>query len=388
MSVLDVSSVYLSMPCIAITLMLTYKKNKRIIFAKTGLIKVLVSFFIIILMITLSQVIHGNDADELLKMTIFGFMLFVLALCIVCIYLNAYGENAFKFALADILCVAFINSLAAVLVLFSKELRELIYTVISTSPTNEIHLELGMRSSGLFYFGGSVMSMFNCLAMYFALVYKSNYKLKGMFFYPLAFVLAMGAFVSGRMGLMLIIIMFIFIMLTPYRISLVDKNKVFNLLIFSILSCVLVFIFQYEKVHHLLAWALEVFINYFNDGSVSSKSTTVLATMYKFPSNILIGDGYFSQEGIGSDSGYILIGFYFGVIGVLSYLTVFLLHSTVVMNCKNIILKRCLLFTIAIVIVGNFKDIYLFASNGVTQVYFIFLLFSLMSVKKNNSSIV
>lgn len=89
------------------------------------------------------------------------------------------------------------------------------------------------------------------------------------------------------------------------------------------------FIFMFYLIstnEEAVSWAFELFINYFNKGSLSSESTDSLYNMFILPNNLrtwFVGDGIaFDSIGsfyMNSDVGYIRSVFYWGIIGSLVY---------------------------------------------------------------------
>ncbi|MBD8163460.1 hypothetical protein [Erwinia persicina] len=380
MSLFGISSIYLSLPIVAFNFLYNAFNRKYQKIKQQDLLLLLLAVLVLFIMITLGLIVHNSDSLDLLRMTFFGSMIFFVSFMLVSNYINHNAERALPVLMRDIFLVAVVNSFVAVLVLVSKEARELIYSVVTTSPKNELHLTIGMRSSGLFYFGGSIMSMFNFVVFYIGLAYLSNYK-KKIHFYDIVMLLVvvLGTFISGRMGLIFIIALIMGVIFLPKQILKVKKSIVLKVIFFSVILFIFLVIYKYEEFRRLLNWALELFLNYINTGKISSVSTNTLETMYVLPTDILLGTGLFSQTEIGSDSGYVLLIWYFGAIAILSYLFVFFLHFMLVTATHNKILFRLFVFTLTAVLIGNFKDIYLFASNGISQIYFIMLAFALLT---------
>ncbi|WP_336797009.1 hypothetical protein [Erwinia aphidicola] len=382
MSLFGISSIYISLPIVTFNFLYNAYIGKYQKISQQDFLWLLLAMLVLILMITSGLIYHNSDSLDLLRMTSFGAMLFFVSFMLVSNYINHNLEKALPALMRDIFLVAVVNSFVAFLVLISKEARELIYSIVTTSPKNELHLAIGMRSSGLFYFGGSIMSMFNFVAFYIGLAYLSNYKKKIQYHDILMLlVVVLGTFISGRMGLIFILALILSVVFLPQKLLKVKKTIVLKVMFFSIILFVFLVIYKYEEFRRLLNWALELFLNYINTGKVSSVSTNTLETMYLLPKDILLGTGLFSQTEIGSDSGYVLLIWYFGIIAILSFTFVFFMHFMLVVTKHDKILLRLFVCSLTAIIIGNFKDIYLFASNGVSQIYFIMLVFSLLMKK-------
>ena len=115
---------------------------------------------------------------------------------------------------------AFVNAVFAIMLTISGPLRSIIFSVVDTHPANAHHLNLGVRSSGLFYFGGSILSVFDFIALYLVAILLSNYKFKQVtkLFYGIVFlVITIGLFLAGRFGVVLSILGCVFILVFPVR---------------------------------------------------------------------------------------------------------------------------------------------------------------------------
>ncbi len=373
-SLFSVSGIYLSFPLLLIWTIISLCKNKCIYIKKRNAL-ITCSFIILILFVSCVPLLHAENYYDLIRMTSYG--LFIYLNCSLLVYCHnvTFGEKSNLIILRNIYIVGTLNALVAVLVLVVPSIRSIIYSVIDTSPLNEVHLDIGMRSSGLFYFGGSIMSVFHCLIIYIGMLYASNFKRKiSLYDYTCILINILGIFVSGRFGFLFLIFMFIFLMFINQKKSLVRKRIIINISLLAIVVIFLLLIEYYEHLKRLMDWGLEIFINYFESGKLESHSTDILQTMYLLPNNILFGNGVFSQIELSTDSGFILLIWYFGVIALIFYFFVFFVHFVVASSSTNIYWRNVFFVALSITLIGNFKDIYLFASNGITQIYIIALI--------------
>lgn len=83
-----------------------------------------------------------------------------------------------------------------------------------------------------------------------------------------------------------------------------------------------------SKINNLLQFGFELFINIFEGKGAQTSSTDVLMTMFVWPDNLktwMIGDGLWDLDGgmeyyMSTDVGYSRMLFYFGALGMLSFL--------------------------------------------------------------------
>jgi len=382
-SVLGISAIYLATPIVVFLYIYSVLKYRNQNFLSKKIIYVFLSYCIFVILISLVPILHDTDSYDLSKMTLYGIYIFILCFMLVSCYKKSYPTDFHYKMLRDIYWVSSINSIIAILVLVSDDIRGSVYSFIDTSPLNAVHIDIGMRSSGLFYFGGSIMSMFHCVVAYIGMIYVRYKKIhlgNRFFIFDLGLLIVniIAIFISGRFGAVVIFLAFVAFLFLPSRISSVDKAFLLKLL--SIFLCIgmIVLVYFYNELSRVIEWAFEFILNYTREGKIGSESTDVLKTMYRFPSDLLFGEGIFSQLLLGIDSGYILLIWYGGIATVILLLLVFSLFFIVVKSntLKNEDVYKAYVFISFLILIGNFKDIYLFASNGMTQLYFILFLLS------------
>lgn len=384
MSISGVGSAILSFPIILISSFFYFIKKDPDFLSKEVVLS-LFFYFIFVVFVTLVPFIHATDSFDLLVFVYYGLFLFVSSFMLVFCYRCHYKENYQYILLRNLYLVGSLNAVVAVLVILSPEIKDVVYSVIDTSKTNEENLTSGLRSSGLFLFGGSIMSLFHCLIVYIGLVYvkyKKLYMNNTVFIFDVILLAfnVLAVFLSGRMGGVILIITFVTILVTPSKFSRV--NKIFVLKIILLVSSVLtsIILFFYNDFKKFIEWAFELFINIFSGNEVGTASSDVLKSMYRFPSDMIFGEGVFSMIGLGIDSGYVLMTWYFGIFAILVFLAMLCSHFFIVLQKhSNADVFAVYLFCLFLILIGNFKDIYLFGSSGVAQIYFISMILCLLN---------
>ncbi|QQG27314.1 hypothetical protein JFY74_14555 [Pectobacterium carotovorum] len=345
---------------------------------------ILFSFLIAIFYSLIVIILYGAVEWFVLKLILIGSALFVSSMQIVRLYFKVYGAEAENILVSDLIFIGVINSFIAILMLLFPKVSDFFYNFISTNENNITHLQQGYRSSGLFYAGASILSVFNAMIFLlcifrFANTSPHNNIKNYMLGVICSAILLLGTLISGRLGIMLIIGVVVAIFFIPN--SPVSFKKMIFIL-FSVL-CIsmttVLIIVPWEQITGIAGWALEIFINMYKSGKIESGSTGVLFdTMYFLPKNpidILFGMGTFGRgdnvEYIDSDVGYVLMIFFGGFIAIpilfLPYVTCFIIAK----KLKDKKIKHIVFFVLFFIFVGNFKDVYLYGINGVTQLLFI-----------------
>ncbi|WP_113627384.1 hypothetical protein [Pectobacterium peruviense] len=345
---------------------------------------ILFSFLIALCYSLIIILLYGAVEWFVLKLVLIGFALFVSSMQIVRLYFKIYGADAEKILVNDLIFIGVMNAFIAILMLLSPKVSDFFYNFISTNENNITHLQQGYRSSGLFYAGASILSVFNAMVFLLCVFrFANNSSRNNMKNYMLGIIcsatLLLGTFISGRLGIILIIGVIVAVFFIPN--SPVSFRKML-FIIFSVLCismATILIVVPWEQITGIAGWALEIFINMYKSGKIESGSTGLLFdTMYFLPKNpidMFFGMGTFGRgdnvEYINSDVGYVLMIFFGGFIAIpilfLPYVACFIFAKT--LKDKNI--KYIVCFVLFFILIGNFKDVYLYGINGVTQVLFI-----------------
>ncbi|MFM5019586.1 hypothetical protein ACEUDO_01235 [Aeromonas rivipollensis] len=384
MSMHNIGTVLLSSPIIFLVFCLfLIKENPKILSRK--IIFSLFSYLLLVIFVAAVLLIHATNSFELIAFVVYGLIIYINAIMLVTCYRCLYIDDYKYKLLRNVYLAGCINAVFTILVLLSPDVRDILYSIIDTSPQNEEHLASGIRSSGLFVFGGSLMSLFHCLIIYIGLVYiqhKKNHKNIKLSFIDLVliFLNVIAVFLSGRMGVLILIIGFLAILFFPERFTRANRRLVLNAIFLLTATLTGLVIFFYNEFKVFIEWAFELFINVLSGNEATTASSEVLKSMYHFPNEIIFGEGVFSSRELGIDSGYVLLTWYFGVFAVLATLILLFYNFLLALqNNKNRDMLAVYITCLCLILIGNFKDVYLFGSNGITQVYFISMLLCFFS---------
>ncbi|MGU5558851.1 O-antigen polymerase [Aeromonas caviae] len=379
MSIKGVSTYLVSLfMLLALSFLLNVKLTKSAVF-------VMLSFVFLLSFNIANSILHVSFDLYLIKVTLIGMILFLNAFLLVSCYQKIYAAEAEKAVLKSVLIIASINSLFAILFIIFGSLRSFFYLFLDTNPLNSHHMNLGVRSSGLFYFGASILSAFNFIIMYLSCVYYSIYAVTRndkLFSIVAFFFSVIGVFLSGRFGLMLSLLGSLIVIFLPERFHFIKKKQLLTYIYMVAVVLLPLVYFYYDALELIFNRTFELFINYINGNGFNSESTDVLSKMYFLPDNIIFGDGIFGRDSestyIHSDSGYVLMLFYSGFLGVAIYLLHFLF--VLLMGIQRFsmykvfgdkVSLRLLILCLFVLLIGNFKDVYFYGSQGVTQIFMI-----------------
>ena len=182
------------------------------------------------------------------------------------------------------------------------------------------------------------------------------------------------------------------------------KNSVWHfwghIISFFVIAIAIVTYLYYTNdfIYSNMRFAFEFIFNWIEEGTFATTSTDELKSMYKFPENIktwIIGDGYFNEPSIfdpfytggmrhyglfymGIDVGYLRFIYYFGIIGMLTFMAYFI-------GVCRICITRFKLFRwfFLSILISNFIVWFKVA----TDVYCLLALFLMVSKEENEKSI-
>lgn len=307
---------------------------------------------------------------------------------IIAILLSAYALVRI-FSMMDIPCdfnyiaklfigVVFAQSVIAVLMFVIPSFYDLMTSVqaISIDETEKMSSLSDTRIIGFGsrYFGAGIIHGLALIILAYLIrvgEYDSSI-LKASIVFLIIFAVGIGMARTTFIGFGIsILVLLPFSGLSKLNRTLVKHNimlllSVSSLILLAFMSTYVFFPMIISSVTPLFNFALEMFLNYFDSGSLITASTAELSTMYVWPNNIytyFIGDGLYSADNglyyMGTDVGYLRLIFYFGILGVVFF---FALQSTMLwvavrkIKCKGI-LFLCLLSYVLILNFKGFADL-------------------------------
>ncbi|NCO69853.1 MAG: hypothetical protein COW76_19680 [Shewanella sp. CG18_big_fil_WC_8_21_14_2_50_42_11] len=376
-----------------------YKKSRYV----KNIFNLLLVGFLYVLFVSLSSVIFFDRFDfAFVKDYIGGFLVIFSAFFIVKSYFKKYENNAFDKIIFHLFIIGFVHSLIVILVFFSEAFKDFLYSFIWVTEKQERYLfgdVLNVRLSGLLDTGFSNLStthgMLFCLGFVWLYYLKKrlNIFLSMIFTGFLATIFLSNVFI-GRSGIILSLVFvfafYIYVVLTQSIQGYVGKSNIY-LLVYLLAGLLMVLVFiDFEENKSNLEFAFEIFINFYETGSLTSSSTeTVLDTMMIFPNSgigMLLGEMNFGrgEDSIPSDLGmvYIMNG-----VGIIGLLVMFLFYLPIIYSSVHLLKDQALkyvaffvIFIILLSIILNFKDLYFVGFAGFFKILVI-LIFVLYFMK-------
>lgn len=357
---------------VAIVLVLYGAVSKRPVLAKEYLPVLSILFFIFSLS-CLSVFINDTSDFEFIK----------YPASIIAILFSAYALVR-VFAMMDISCdfnyiaklfigVVFAQSVVAVLMFVIPSFYDLMTSiqVISIDEAEKMLSLSEMRIIGFGsqYFGAGIINGLALIILAYLIrvgEYDSTMlKASALFLFIFAVGVGMARTTFIGFGVALLLLL-------PYsgilklNLRLLKRNVILllSVSVLILLAFISVYVFFpaiIVSITPLFNFALEMFLNYFESGSLTTESTSQLATMYIWPENMytyLIGDGLYSADNglyyMDTDVGYLRLLFYFGVLGILLFLSLqYYLLSVSVRKMKDG--NLLFLFVLLYIVILNFK---------------------------------
>lgn len=345
---------------------------ERAVLAKEYL-SILFILFAIFSLSCLSIFVNGTADFEFIKYPISIIAILFSAYALIRIFEIMDISYGFNHIAKLFISVVFIQSIIAAFMFVIPTFYEFMISiqVISIDEINKMSSlsEMRMIGFGSQYFGAGITNGLALIILAY-LIRVGEYDgamLKASAIFLFIFAAGIGMARTTFIGFGIAILL-----LLPYsgfiklNLALVKRNAI--LLLSGSVLILLAFIFIYilfpkviVSISPLFNFALEMFLNYFESGTLTTESTSQLANMYIFPTNIytyFIGDGLYSAgDGLyymDTDVGYLRLLFYFGVFGVFLFLSLqcyLLLVSVRGMKDSNILFAFILLY----IVILNFK---------------------------------
>lgn len=335
---------------------------------------------------SLFVVMYNNSGDYEFVTYPISLVLILLASFLISNIIKADNKDYFFSTANLIINVVLIQVLFALLMFIIPDFGELINSLLVNSDSElkklEEALQFRLVGLGSRFFGSGVVNGF-ALMLTTLIIRKYNLKKSQLFRYTVIFIVI---FTLGMMMARTTIIGFIlsFIILF-FRNDMLQqrvffKTSVFMFYVTFLPLCIsLLIVFYFPDVLRTLLFALEfgfeLFLNYFDNGSLETNSSNILKNMLVFPTEIktyVIGDGFYTDlinktYYMRTDIGYLRLIYYFGLPGLFLYLTfqIFILKQAFYSVDKS---KMFYLITIIYLLILNIK--------GFTDLIFLTVLFT------------
>jgi hypothetical protein len=264
------------------------------------------------------------------------------------------------------------------------EIRESFYYFIKSNELEELALERSLQyrlqGLGANFFIAGIMNAIALVFISYLLVYENNKLNIKLYLISFFLILVIGSAMS-RTSAVGAIIGICFLAWRSGILKLKVKNRFSKLTkyLFVIISLIaLVCIYYYntsEQFALLMRYGFDVFFNYFEEGELRSNSTDALLEVYIFPEtfkSFIIGDGLFADPlepetsyYMNTDVGYSRLLFYFGIIGVFTYL---FMHYYVVKKCWQFDKKNLYLYIMLLLL------FFILLNKGVINLMHVFML--------------
>lgn len=357
---------------IAIILVLYGICCKSSVLAKEYLPVLSILFFIFSLS-CLSIFINGTSDFEFIKYPVSIIAILFSAYALVRIFEMMDIPCNFNYIAKLFVSVVFTQCVVAVLMFVIPSFYELMTSmqVISIDEAEKMSSLSEMRIIGFGsqYFGAGITNGLALIILAYLIrvgEYDSTMlKASAMFLFIFAVGIGMARTTFIGFGIALLLLLPCSGLL-KFNLALFKRNVMLLLSVSALMSLAFISVYilfpkTIASLTPLFNFALEMFLNYFESGSLTTESTSQLATMYIFPTNIytyFIGDGLYTVDSglyyMGTDVGYLRLLFYFGVFGILSFITLqvlMLLTSTQGVPHGNTLFIVILLY----ILILNFK---------------------------------
>ncbi len=386
---LIMSAAGLALLIFAITRQAEKEKN---IFISKSFIRYLFLFLGIVLISACSLVINETRDPEFIKYPLSIVLILLAAYFIQFLIVKLHGEINYRIVFRYLIAAVFTQVVLALIMFMVPAVSVFLQNIQNSASTLDSHLleETGgfrLNGFGSTFFSSGIINGFALICIAFLLKDKTISKRRIISLaiqFLIIFVLGMMMARTTLIGFILAIVFLLKPSFTLNRKVFRNTRRFFWVILLAPLLIIFTLITVFPKASDQLVSAanfgFELFINYYNKGEFTSKSTNALQTMYVYPDNAktyIIGDGkYYNTPGNpsngyykGTDVGMLRLIYYFGIIGLVCYLLLqFAVVDTAIRSNKNIKhIKLFFLFAFLYCIILNFK--------GTTDLFYLITLF-------------
>lgn len=332
-------------------------KEKKDFFIRKDLI-VYAKIFTVVILLSVVSIVFNHTADlEFIKYP-FSLCLILLAVYFIHFILKKiYKEITYEIIMTLIInavliqvFIAFFSFLSPAFNSFLSSIQNISEIEIEKTEQTMMFRFVGFAST---FFGSGIINGF-ALMLLGVLIKKSSNSYRRIILLSCKFllILVLGMMMS-RTTLVGCLLAFFYLLLPSSAISKTAAKNVWqffvSLIIIPLVCLLALTSFMPKMIEDLTAAAnfgFEMFINYYQEGELTTASTTDLQTLYIFPEHTktyIIGDGqYYMEPGnassgyyMGTDVGYLRLLFYFGLFGMVSYFVLQYLAMRNVMKLNN-----------------------------------------------------
>lgn len=303
------------------------------------------------------SIVLNNTNDSAYASYIVSMWVWLAAAYLLCIFIKkVHNGISLELICYYFIAVSVIQCIIAIAVDYIPSFKQVIDSLIIQDQ------DVLTKGERLYGFGASLdtagIRFSVSLSMIVYLLCKNSYKYNTT--HVICFVIAyMVVLIVGNMIARTTLVGFIFSVILLFwlkRESLLILNVRIAFVVIIILSVITILSLSLyhnnAQFNEQIRFGFEPFFNYFEAGDFATSSNKQLKNMYVFPDNLktwMIGDGYFDNPNThdpyyvgqtsklgfykGTDVGYLRLIFYFGLIGLLSFIS-FLVYTTKAC-CKN-----------------------------------------------------
>lgn len=335
--------------------------------------------------------LHGFVDLSWIIQILMGFIEFFAAIFIGNLYIKVYNDEALNKITIHLFYVGVVHSILMLIIFISPAFRNFFYNFIKLSElayTSTFRLDDQTRFSGLLNSGFGSLSVLNAVMFLMGLYsYMVSNKITLTKFLIGSLLLFISSILSGRLGIIVMLIELVFFYVIPtLRISILKRKLKLLIILIPIVFIFIILLNYYfpEKAQ----FAFETYFKYIDSGKFDKSTESILSETLN-PSlsfmEMIFGTGKYTIDY--ADSGYIMMINGGGIIGAfVSYSFLFPIFSLKHFNKRSQEkFKYVLLLFIFIIFFINYKNLYFFGYNDIFQIYFIITCTSaLLEVKNSN----
>lgn len=303
-------------------------------------------FTIVSLFISVFVSLYTKSNELVFVRMIFDYLLTFLVLIPVFYYfLKKINIDIVSF----VIHMVFFQSLIMFLMVGFPSFQKFVLSIIDISGIERTDGVFRFRGVGLTGLATYSMAVTQTLALFlFQFIWKDKLSNSSLVFsFVMFFSILLSSILSARTSFLFILILFLsFLCIYSTSSNMLLKRRLLNVLMFIFIafSILILLLSSIDSpvIVKMLSWSSELFVSFFETGSVSTESSEAMKDLFFMPDEFtfLIGDGqYLSSLGqyyMSTDIGYLRVLLYGGLAGSISFYFLFLMLFYILLSsiCK------------------------------------------------------
>ena len=273
-----------------------FNRSTFMIFTKTSYFVPTMFMVAILLLLSTHSILYNHSSDYQGMIMVVKYLFAIASALIITLFIiSNYQYNSLLVFIKIIVLSTLLVAVVCISEFFFPEVKMFLADIIY-DPPGHTEYATSFRVKGLASSGGSSLSVglaTGTILSYF-LISKTN-GIKSLFWIFSTFIISLSTLFVGRTGIFLILAFFLLQFIKSISLRSIVKILFISLVLFQFTK-----ILNNEQINIIYSYSLEPIKNYIEYGTISTKSTDALSTMFYLPDieHLFFGAGFWRYKNI------------------------------------------------------------------------------------------